>query len=80
MDQISEPLYRDLANWCHRFPTKFSMISEYGAETVTDLHSDRPYMFIEEYQGDFLTAYHVAFDNVSPIIHPDTGYFVDELI
>jgi beta-glucuronidase len=80
LDQIHDALYREIADWRHRFPTKPFMISEYGAETVTGIHSDPPLMFTKEYQNDFLAAYHVVFDNVSSIIHPDTGYFIGELI
>lgn len=49
-------------------------MSEYGAETVTGLHSDPSLMFTEEYQKDFLSAYHAVCDNVSSIIHPDTTF------
>jgi beta-glucuronidase len=36
-------------------------------------------MFTEDYQRDFYTAYHPSFDNVSSLVHPDTGFFVGEL-
>jgi beta-glucuronidase len=36
-------------------------------------------MFTEEYQKDFYSAYHIAFDNVSSLLHPDTGYFIGEI-
>ncbi|CAF1002406.1 unnamed protein product [Rotaria sordida] len=43
------------------------------------LHNDPPFMFTEEYQKDFYSAYHISFDNVSSLTHPDTGYFIGEL-
>ncbi len=36
-------------------------------------------MFTEEYQKEFYAAYHIVFDNVSSLLHPDTGYFIGEL-
>jgi beta-glucuronidase len=53
-------------------------MSEYGADTIPGLHSDPPLMFTEEYQKEFYSAYHLAFDGVSSLIHPDTGYFIGE--
>ncbi|CAF4353044.1 unnamed protein product, partial [Adineta steineri] len=49
------------------------------ADTVVGLHHDPSFMFTEEYQKDFYTAYHSIFDNFSSLIHPDTGFFVGEL-
>jgi beta-glucuronidase len=80
LDQISSLISQDLANWRHRFPTKPILVSEYGADTVAGLHSDPPLMFTEEYQTEFLAAYHVVFDNVSSIARPDTGYLIGELV
>jgi beta-glucuronidase len=79
LDQIPSLLSQDLANWRLKFPNKPLLISEYGADTVTGLHSDPSLMFTEEYQKDFYSAYHSVFDTVSSLIHPDTGYFVGEL-
>jgi beta-glucuronidase len=79
LDQIPMLVSQELANWRQRFPNKPILMSEYGADTVVGLHNDPPFMFTEEYQKDFYTAYHGAFDDVSSLIHPDTGYFVGEL-
>ncbi|CAF0905037.1 unnamed protein product [Rotaria sp. Silwood1] len=80
LDQIPSLVSQELANWRHRFLNKPILMSEYGADTVPGLHNDPSFMFTEEYQNDFLSAYHGSFDNVSSIIHPDTGYFVGELV
>ncbi|CAF1157064.1 unnamed protein product [Rotaria sordida] len=80
LDQIPWLVSQELANWRRRFPNKPILMSEYGADTVPGLHNDPSFMFTEEYQNDFLSAYHGSFDNVSSIIHPDTGYFVGELV
>jgi beta-glucuronidase len=78
LDQIPDRISQDLSNWRLTYPTKPILMSEYGADTVPGLHNDPPLMFTEEYQKDFYSAYYVAFDNVSSIIHPDTGYFIGE--
>ncbi|CAF1509615.1 unnamed protein product [Rotaria magnacalcarata] len=80
LDQIPSLVSEELANWRHRFPNKPILMSEYGADTVSGLHNDPPLMFTEEYQKDFLSGYHESFDNVSSIVHPNTGYFVGELV
>ena len=60
-------------------PAKPALITEYGADTVTGLHSDPPVMFTEEYQTEFCTVYHNVFNNVSSILNPDSGFFIGEL-
>ncbi|CAF0954769.1 unnamed protein product [Adineta steineri] len=79
LDQIPSLVSEELTNWRHRFPNKPILMSEYGADTVVGLHHDPSFMFTEEYQKDFYTAYHSIFDNFSSLIHPDTGFFVGEL-
>jgi beta-glucuronidase len=78
LDQISARISQDLLNWRLAYPTKPVMVSEYGADTISGLHNDPSFMFTEEYQKDFYSVYHAAFDNVSSLIHPDTGYFIGE--
>ena len=80
LDQIPMLVTNELVNWRQRFPTKPILMSEYGADTVVGLHSDPPLMFTEEYQMDFLSAYHTIFDNVSTLLQPETGYFIGELV
>jgi beta-glucuronidase len=69
---------KDLSNWRLAYPTKPIIMGEYGADTVSGLHNDPSFMFTEEYQKDYYSAYQIAFDNVSSLIHPDTGYFIGE--
>jgi beta-glucuronidase len=78
LDQIPDVLLTDLLNTRKLYPTKPIIVTEYGADTVSGLHNDPPFMFTEEYQKDFCTAYHNVFDNVSSILHPDIGYLVGE--
>ena len=80
LGQVAPLISEEIANWRHRFPAKLILISEYGAETIPGLHNDPPLMFTEEYQQEFFLAFHASFDNVSSLIHPDTGFFVGELV
>ncbi len=79
LDQVPGAILSDLLTSHSLYPTKQILISEYGADTVPGLHNDPSFMFTEEYQKDFYTAYHGAFDNVSSILHPETGFFIGEL-
>lgn len=54
-------------------------MSECGADTVPGFHNDPPLIFTEEYQRDFHTDQHRAFDNIFSLIHSDSGYFIGEL-
>lgn len=78
-DQVPIELQKDLDGWRSLYPAKPIIFSEYGAETIPGLHSDPPLMFTEEYQKDFYTTYHAVFDNISSILHPNTGYLIGEL-
>ena len=78
LDQIPIEISQDLSSWRQKYPTKTIMISEFGADTVPGLHSNPSLMFTEEYQTDYYAAYYPIFDNVSSLIHPDTGYFIGE--
>ena len=80
LDSIPGALEGDLHSWRKAYPTKPIIISEYGADTVAGLHSNPPRMFTEEYQSDFLTAYHGVFNTLSSIQYPSTGYMVGELV
>ena len=79
LDQVPDLISNELAGWRQRYPKMPILISEYGADTVPGLHSDPSFMFTEDYQRDFYLAYHASFDNVSSLVHPDTGFFVGEL-
>jgi beta-glucuronidase len=79
LDQIASEIQKDLDGWRSLYPTKPIIFSEYGADTIPGLHSDPSLMFTEEYQKDYYTSYHGIFDNVSSILHPNTGYLVGEL-
>ncbi len=78
LDQVTDMISKDLSNWRLAYPTKPMIMGEYGADTVSGLHNDPSFMFTEEYQKDYYSAYQIAFDNVSSLIHPDTGYFIGE--
>jgi beta-glucuronidase len=79
LDQITSNVSAELADWRRTYPTKPILMTEFGADTIPGFHSDPPVMFSEEYQKDFYAAYHLAFDNVSSLLHPDTGFFIGEI-
>ena len=80
LDQVTRLVSEELAHWRKLHPTKPVIMSEYGADSIPGVHHDPSFMFTEEYQKDFHDAYQAAFDNVSSLIHPDTGYLVGELV
>ena len=80
LDQVPDILSQDIASYRQKYPNKPLMVSEFGAETLSGLHNDPPIMFTEEYQKEFYAIYHTIFDNYSSILHPETGYFIGELV
>ena len=79
LDQIPDALSQELNSYRNRYPTKPIIASEFGAETLSGLHSDPPLMFTEEYQKGVYAGYHSVFDNCSSLLHPDSGYLIGEL-
>ena len=45
-----------------RYPDKPVMLTEFGADTIAGFHDSIPVMFTEEYQAEFLNAYHEVMD------------------
>lgn len=78
LDQVPDLLLKDFTSWRSAYPKKPLLISEFGADTITGLHNDPSFMFTEDYQRDFYATYHSVFDQISSLIHPDTGYFIGE--
>ncbi|XP_055332688.1 beta-glucuronidase-like isoform X2 [Paramacrobiotus metropolitanus] len=60
---IPYQLSRDIKLWASRF-TKPVIITEYGADTITGLHTNPSSMFSEEYQTEFMAQYHGVFDQL----------------
>jgi beta-glucuronidase len=73
-DLIKKQLTFDLRNWFkeHNKPV---MMSEYGADSVSGVHSDPSYVFTEDYQTELMMQNFAAFDEAIK-----EGFFVGEMI
>lgn len=69
-------LERELRGWVQRFG-KPIMMSEYGADTQPGLHSVWDVPWTEEYQTDFLAAYHRVFDRIPEFVGEHIWNFAD---
>ncbi|CAG2206233.1 GUSB [Mytilus edulis] len=60
---IQKQVEYDMNKWRehHNIPI---IVTEYGADTVAGLHQSPSYVFTEEYQVEFLSEYHAAFDKM----------------
>lgn len=66
IEAIRLPLITSLEGWSKRYPTKGLIVSEFGADTISGLHSiTRGDIFTEEYQRDLLVEYEKVFDEIS---------------
>ena len=53
------------------------LMTEYGADTLSGLHSVVPQPWTEEYQADFLDMYHRVFDRVDAVVGEQVWNFAD---
>jgi len=72
-DLINLQLSHDLDGWWNKYG-KPIIVSEYGADTVPGLHHDPAFMFTEDYQVQFMSAYHQVFDRYM------RSYLIGELV
>jgi beta-glucuronidase len=73
---IAHQMAQDLRRWRERFG-KAVFITEYGADTIAGFHCDPPQMFSEEYQQEFLDAYHAVFDQFDYVCGEHPWQFAD---
>jgi len=73
LDLVEYQMQYDCESWFGKYK-KPVLVTEYGADTVTGLHSDPPVMFTEEFQGDFMARYQNVFDKLR------TKFLIGELI
>ncbi len=57
LDKAIARLEKELEVVHQRYPGKPIIITEFGADAITGLHSDPPVMWSEEYQGEFIRRY-----------------------
>lgn len=69
-----------LKNWLlewYEIHNKPILMSEYGVDTISGLHKEPSIMFSEEFQVEFLKAYHEIFDQMSFVIGEHVWNFAD---
>ena len=76
IDVVANLLAPDLEAWYRKYK-KPVLLSEYGADTISGFHADPPVMFSEEYQTEFLRAYHAVLDKLDFIIGEHVWNFAD---
>ena len=69
-------LKKELLEWRAKYE-KPMIISEYGADTMPGLHSNFSLMWSEEFQCEFLDAYHEVFDDLSFVVGEHVWNFAD---
>lgn len=69
---LEDELHRWVAK--HRKPI---IVTEYGADTISGLHSAMPNPWSEEYQSDLLEMYHRVFDRVDEVVGEHVWNFAD---
>ncbi|KAI1293683.1 Beta-glucuronidase [Halotydeus destructor] len=73
---ISRQVVTEFDTW-HKQHGKLMLISEYGADTVSGMHSSPSAMFTEDFQADYLLNHFNAFDTLK---NRANAYFVGEHI
>ena len=53
------------------------LVTEYGADTISGLHSVRPVLYSEEYQAALLDTYHRVFDRIDAVVGEHVWNFAD---
>ena len=53
------------------------LVTEYGADTISGLHSARPVLYSEEYQTALLDTYHRVFDRIDAVVGEHVWNFAD---
>jgi len=76
LDEAERSLEAELRAWAdkHRKPI---IVTEYGADTVSGLHSVEAVPWSEEFQADLLDAYHRVFDRLEAVVGEHVWNFAD---
>ncbi|QKJ18257.1 beta-glucuronidase [Microbacterium hominis] len=69
-------LEEELRGWARTYD-KPILMTEYGTDTVAGLHSVLVQPWSEEYQRDFLDAYHAVFDKIDAVVGEQIWNFAD---
>lgn len=63
-EAIERPLVASLRGWARKHPDKRLLISEFGADTLSGLHSLQDELFSEEFQTSLVREYERIFDKL----------------
>ena len=76
LDAAERGLEAELRSWAelHRKPI---IVTEYGADTVSGLHSTEANLWSEEYQVALLDTYHRVFDRIDAVVGEQVWNFAD---
>jgi beta-glucuronidase len=69
-------LEAELQAWAEKHEQPI-LVTEYGADTISGLHTVRPVMFSEEYQAELLDMYHRVFDRIDAVVGEHVWNFAD---
>ncbi len=76
LDLIKFQLEKDLKDWHNRFK-KPIIIAEFGADTISGMHSSPPVMFSEEYQIEMIKNYCEILDKYNFVVGEHIWNFAD---
>jgi beta-glucuronidase len=76
LESAERNLEAELRAWADKYD-KPILVTEYGADTISGLHSVRPVLYSEEYQAELLDLYHRVFDRIDAVVGEHVWNFAD---
>ncbi len=76
LEAAERNLEAELRAWADRHDQPI-LVTEYGADTLSGLHSVRPVLYSEEYQAALLDTYHRVFDRIDAVVGEHVWNFAD---
>ena len=75
LELIQQQMEQKILGWREKFPDKPLLITEYGGDTVSGMHTLPSFVFTEDYQFDLMRNHFKAFDTAR-----QRGGFIGEMI
>ena len=76
LESAERNLEAELRAWADKHEQPI-LVTEYGADTLSGLHSVRPVLYSEEYQAALLDTYHRVFDRIDAVVGEHVWNFAD---
>jgi beta-glucuronidase len=76
LESAEKNLEAELRAWAEKYDQPI-LVTEYGADTISGLHSVRPVLYSEEYQAELLDTYHRVFDRIDAVVGEHVWNFAD---